>query len=355
VAVPTARGGANVSFYAVSARTADEAWAVGSRYTGSRDVTVAERWDGARWRSVPTPNPASNGSYLTDVAALSASDAWAVGYSTSGAGQAPLIERWDGSAWHVVPAPDVGSSVAYLASVAGTDGSDAWAVGYSLSEAGYYRTLVLRWGGSAWHVVPSPDVSGYANALDAVAIRSATDAWAVGYAVTDAAGSTRTLVLHWDGTAWAVSASIDPSVTANALTGVTVAGTGDAWAVGAYNDGTDNLTLIERWDGTAWTQIPGQNVAASGNVLNDVTGASPSDLWAVGYWYRTAPRGPFEALAERWDETAWRIVPTPGNAGLQAGDLAEYLQGASSAGGRVWAAGSATGTAVMLASCDPSG
>jgi hypothetical protein len=46
--------------------------------------------------------------------------------------------------------------------------------------------------------VPSPNPSSD-DQLTSVSADSATDAWAVGY---DAGTTTRTLILHWNGTAW---------------------------------------------------------------------------------------------------------------------------------------------------------
>ena len=57
-----------------------------------------------------------------------------------------------------------------------------------------------HWNGTAWSVVPSPNVGPVLTLSHGVAAVSANDVWAVGsYDVTDKA-----LVEHWDGTAWSV-------------------------------------------------------------------------------------------------------------------------------------------------------
>jgi hypothetical protein len=54
------------------------------------------------------------------------------------------------------------------------------------------RTLILQWNGTEWQRVPSPS-SGQGAVLDAAAVISCRNAWAVG-TVNGAA-----LILHWNG------------------------------------------------------------------------------------------------------------------------------------------------------------
>lgn len=53
-------------------------------------------------------------------------------------------------------------------------------------------------------VVSSPNASNLRNSLNAVAVLSASDAWAVGSYATAGNAFTATLVEHWDGTGWRV-------------------------------------------------------------------------------------------------------------------------------------------------------
>jgi hypothetical protein len=56
------------------------------------------------------------------------------------------------------------------------------------------HTLIEHWNGSAWTIVPSPNVGSGNNSLAAVAARSANDVWAVGYADKDlSSGVSRSL------------------------------------------------------------------------------------------------------------------------------------------------------------------
>jgi hypothetical protein len=84
----------------------------------------------------------------------------------------------------------------------------AWAVG----RTGTSKTLILRWNGSAWKRVPSPTPTGGGN-LRGVAATSARNAWAVG-----ASGTGKTLILRWNGSRWKQVASPTPGPSGATLT-----------------------------------------------------------------------------------------------------------------------------------------
>src|SRR5215469_14358761 len=50
----------------------------------------------------------------------------------------------------------------------------------------------------------------------------------------------------------------------------------NAWAVGHYGALTNPKTLVEHWDGTAWHRIP---VTPAAGWLNGITAASARDIW----------------------------------------------------------------------------
>ena len=134
-----------------------------------------------------------------------------------------------------------------------TSYGNAWAVGVT-NTGTVYQSLILHWNGRRWAVVPSPNPTGDTN-LIAVAAASSTDAWAVGYTnptrCSNGGPPCETAVVHWNGKAWSVTPSVNPSGTSlDVLEGVAIISGHDAWTVG-----TDNYwssTLIEHWNGTAW-------------------------------------------------------------------------------------------------------
>src|SRR6266516_4323403 len=106
VASPNA--GSSAELVAVDSKASGDAWAVGDTFdvTTSSYRTLAERWNGSVWSVVPAVNPKAN-NWLTGVTSVSATNAWAVGFATNGtwATNRTVIERWNGTSWGVVPSP----------------------------------------------------------------------------------------------------------------------------------------------------------------------------------------------------------------------------------------------------------
>jgi serine/threonine-protein kinase len=232
------------------------AWAAG--YTDSATYllrTLIMRWNGTAWTTVPSPDPgrgAGMGSYLSGVAAGPDGTAWAVGYSDSNGIISALILRWNGTTWTTVPSPSPTGS--YLSSVVVAPGGTAWAAGYTQGDTSL-RALVMRWNGTAWTTVPNPGTAG--SLLYGVTVAPDGAAWAVGCADCGAHGSTRAspkpLILRWNGTAWMAVPSPDPGP-GTYLYRVTALSGSDAWAVGI----TGGKTLILRWNGQKWSGPTGQ-------------------------------------------------------------------------------------------------
>jgi hypothetical protein len=325
-------------FKGIAMLSACEAWAVGTYYNGSTWQTLIERWNGSSWKTVPSPDPGgpANFNQLNGVAVSSARSAWAVG--SRGSPPGTLIEHWNGTAWKTAPSPNAGGPghVNTLSAVAASSASDAWAVGYYFGRIAA-QTLAVHWNGVAWQVVNSPDPagSGHANFLASVSVTSAHDAWAVGY--YEKGGINRTLIEHWNGTAWKTvpSPNAGPRASANALTGVAATSADNAWAVGSYSSGATGGTLIEHWNGSAWKIVPSPNAdgAALSSTLLAVTVTSARDAWAVG-WYVALGRS--WSLTEHWNGTAWSRVPSP-NPGAPGSTSLDAVAANSAA--NAWAVG----------------
>jgi hypothetical protein len=201
--------------------------------------------------------------------------------------------------------------------VAAVSATDAWAVGsYPPPSIGApSRTLIEHWNGTAWTQMPSPNPARSAE-LSGVAAVSATDAWAVGSYSSAGISAQRTFIEHWDGTAWSQVPS--PRSGGHYLYAVAAISPTDAWAVGS---------LIEHWNGTAWKQVPLQYPAGFAG-LYGVAAVSATDAWAVG----ADRRG---TLVEHWDGTAWKLVPSP-----SPGSIFNYLFGvAATSASNAWAVG----------------
>src|SRR6266568_6486376 len=78
------------------------------------------------------------------------------------AAQAATCTAWTGG-----QPPSVGTGGSVLAAVTVLSPCDAWAVG-RFSDADVLQTLIERWNGSAWKVVPSPSPGSAGSALSGV-------------------------------------------------------------------------------------------------------------------------------------------------------------------------------------------
>ena len=257
----------------VTAIGGTDAWAVGQLQPPQASGSpVAEHWDGTAWTAVPLPASAGE---LDGVSAVSSGDVWAVGDTS---GQGPIIRHWDGTAWAAVApaAPPAGQhpGVDRLYDVAAAPTGQVWAVGrYSDRNRPGPVTLIESWDGHAWSRVPSPSPGTLGDSLDAVATRSATDAWAVGWSAGDSGNVA--LALHWNGKAWTRSPLTLPAGNTE-LHGVTALAANDVWAVGA-NEGRP---LALHWDGTRWTALARPAITEA--TLRSVASDGAGGVWAAG-------------------------------------------------------------------------
>jgi len=301
----------------VSADSADDAWAVGSyvnNTTGVRDTLILH-WNGTAWSRVASPNPGTRFNVLNGVSAGGAKNAWAVGfYRNQAAGALPLILHWNGTSWSQVTAPASGMPQTELNGVSTVSGRNAWAAGFAgKPAAGQFATLLLHWNGTAWAPVASPNPGKTDSFLQGVSATASGGAWAVG---SYHRGTTlHTLVLQWSGTAWAQvkSASPAPAGRYNLLAGVSAIGQGHAWAVGNNPNLTTGpgQTLVLQWNGTSWPRVPSPDAGAGANVLTGVSAVSSTDVWAVGDSQPGVGSGPLRTLILHWDGTAWSQVSGP--------------------------------------------
>ena len=251
---------------------------------------------------------------LSGVSATSPTDAWAVGdqcptcnHSTT------LILRWNGTRWSLVPSPNPGPMLNGLNAVAAVSPAYAWAVGsYGNSVCATAATVILHWNGTAWVQVKSPN-AGACNELDAVTTISASNAWAVGGSCKFAVNTCHTLILHWNGITWSKVASPGSGTGGLVpLAGVSADSPSDAWAVGgtcttstcAVQD-----TLLLHWNGTAWSKVPSPNPGAVSSAHGQRRLAT--DAWAAGSYCTTSTCAVQDTLLLHWNGTPGRRCPAP--------------------------------------------
>jgi len=217
------------------------AWAVGV-------LGVVLHWDGTSWTdvtsSVTQPNPSNIfGNNLTAISASSDSDVWAVGKFTNanyvtqayalhyvkGAGQA--TGTWTTMIMDLPSVPAPNSPI--LHGVVALSPTNVWAVGENEEVPGLgLSTLIEHSNGSTWSIMTSATPGAY-PALNAVAARSASDVYAVGFNMPSINGGTQQgMILHWNGSEWSTELSATATGTFSSLYGAAAVAGGREWAVG---------------------------------------------------------------------------------------------------------------------------
>lgn len=338
-ATPNPPGPAAVSqLNGVSCSSATACTAVGFfQNSASTDLTLAEGWNGTAWSIQPTPDPADAdsfpGSVLSAISCSSAAACMAVGNYTNTAGNVvTLAESWNGTAWKIETTLNpAGATNTALAGVFCGSATDCTAVGRSFDAAGNQTAVAESWNGAAWksQVVAVPTGATGAE-LSGVSCRSASACTAVG-SYNDSSGTQVTLAESWNGTAWHVQATPDPTgATASALVGLSCRTAKACWAVGhSYDTSGTEMTLAESWNGTVWKvrATPNPAGATASYIDGGVSCSGPKACSAVGSY--TDSSGVQLTLAESWNGTAWTVKTTPNPTGA----IESQLNGVSCASG----------------------
>jgi hypothetical protein len=240
----------SVNLNGVAATTSHDVWAVGQQQADPEQLTqpLVEHWDGASWHlvsSLPLPQSAAptRGGFLNAVTRIPGTNQlWAVGGWSQWVTTAPpqlLIERWDGTTWQIVTSPPApgGAMGGSWYGVVALSATNAWAVGrYALKNPMDNHPLIGHWDGTRWQiVVASADVYGE---LDSVAAAGANDVRAAGSLLTGSGASSGNgrrvpLIERWDGTAWQIVTSPEPSGALSGSLSIATDGSGNYWAVGS--------------------------------------------------------------------------------------------------------------------------
>jgi len=303
-------GDTHTVLHSVSGTSPDDVWAVGSSHDGTLPSrTLIEHWDGTQWSIVPSPSPDTQLNELRGVAALSANDVWAVGFRGGTLNETPLetlILRWNGTSWSQVASPNVPAGANQLSGITAISANDVWAVG---SAGG--APLAIRWNGTAWSVVPVNGDRGLSTEkLTGIAGAAGNDLWAVGDGRGIFTNQTFATIRHWDGVRWtdkvcrAASRSNPPDGYEGGgpdayFTGVSAAASNDAWAVGVRGSGP----VILHWDGLAWTTVTHPRAFPNSAVLRGVATSSGGSAWSVGFLIEVDPSGsasPERTLIDRY-------------------------------------------------------
>jgi hypothetical protein len=308
-------GDVATGFFAVACTSARSCFAVGARTSAlGKTTTLAERWDGTRWRVTSAPNPArSRGSALLGVSCSGPRACTAAGSYASAAGKSlPLAERWNGRSWRIqaTPTPTSSAGSAFFSVSCGSAGSCV-AVGSYLTARGRGVLLAERWNGARWRIQPAPVPEHTAQSeflgVSCTSVRFCT---AVGAKLSQAR-VVLPFVERWTGTRWVIQHTRAPGRSVGgAYVAVSCLSSHACTAAGSVNTFGGSVTLAAARRGGPWhLQRTPNPVGTEGGVLAGVSCSSKSACTAVGGYTNGGGRG--VAFAERWNGTAWHIEGTP--------------------------------------------
>lgn len=302
----------------VAALSSTDVWAVGYDGSGTKagtwpwqaqpttaGYTYAEHYNGSNWkRNTTTVSPGDGFNTFRSTCFISSTDGWAVGfyYNTGGAAYRTLAEHWDGTQWSVVSSPNPGTNN-LLYGVACVATHDVWAVG---NKDG--NTLILHYSGSpaSWSTVTSPNPGTLQNLLDGVTCYSSGECFTVGEYKNTGQTTYSSLTIRYDGTSWSTVSSPNQGTNDNVLSSVAYVGSKSwAWAVGFY-DKPPYKTNILSWNGSSWSVATSPNQGTGNNRLRGVTTIPGSGIcagggsWAAGAYINNSV---YQTLAESYTIT----------------------------------------------------
>jgi Ser-Thr-rich glycosyl-phosphatidyl-inositol-anchored membrane family len=259
--------------------------AVGTYTNAGVGQTLVETWNGSTWTITPSPNKSTtDNNILNGIRCTSSTSCVAVGYyfDTSSSTNQTLVESWNGSAWSIITSANQPSSNNDLTAVSCTSATACTAVGVSVNGSSIAQTLIERWNGTAWSISSSPNPGIITNELNGVKCTSSTSCMAVGD-YFNASNVDQTLVERWNGSTWSVVSSPDRGTKENYLSGIGCPSTTSCAAVGvSFNASSVPQTLVETWNGTAWSIVASPNPSSTSTILSGVACTSSMSCTAVG-------------------------------------------------------------------------
>jgi hypothetical protein len=316
--------GQNATLTSIATESGPRAWAVGYRggnaFTNVGAKALIDRWNGTAWGRAATPVTPGNTALLLGVSASSATDAWAVGRTqVDKSSFEGLALHWNGRAWSVsagFPAALSSFAGASAGGVTAISPTDAYAIGNSAATA---TGSLVHWNGRAWSAVSLPlPANAHSNTtLNAISARGPDDVWIVGTFLDSARGQNETFSEHFNGSAWHVvpmplvtSSNINAFFQFNAIG---ASGSRDVWAVGdrgVIDVPSRQKTLIEHFNGTAWSVVPSPSPGSIGALSGVTISNARTSVWAVGADVRTGT-SQGRTLTLHWNGAAWKVTPSP--------------------------------------------
>ena len=210
---------------------------------------LAERWNGKSWHAQKAPAATQWFNNLAGVSCVSGSRCLAVGQAfvdARGRDSRTLAERWNGRRWRIVNSPTLRKSYQPdLMAVSCISASDCVAVGGGSSE----RSLILHWTGSQFvrETPAAPHGGDLPPVLSGVSCTTATFCMATGYLPFNGLRAEQ-----WDGNRWTMmdlpsggggSDFYDPAAV-SCPTSTTCVAAGD------YSHNRTTHVVLDKWSGS---------------------------------------------------------------------------------------------------------
>lgn len=230
------------------------------------------------------------------------------------------LARWDGSTWSAVGTSG-GNGVNNDVHALAVSGSSIYVGGVftSANIGGPVQTAnrIIQWTGSAWGVVGSGGGNGTNQTVHALAATGSNVYVGGEFTQVNAGASiSANYVAVWNGSNWLALGSGAGNGVNNFVTAFAVAGGGNVFVGGDFNNANVGPTpvLAQRvalWNGSAWSNL-GSGVSGTVRALRIFAG----NLYAGGLFNSvgSAPLVTAHNLA-RWDGSAWTDVGTDGGEG----------------------------------------
>jgi hypothetical protein len=253
----------------------------------------------AAWTRATTPEVSGTG-LLTGVSCVSRSFCVAVGSRLHRLVSHTLVERWDGTSWRIMPTVGPADSRSNLTGVSCVSPAFCAAVGSHFTDGGS-RGLIEIWNGTSWRVTPTAG-SPVTYALAGVSCTSPSFCVAVG---TTHGGVSQPLVQTWRGKGWSLAAG-QRSRGAASLAGVSCVAGPFCVAVGQRSSGSVVSTFAESFDGTR----PRAERSPSVSSFSSLAGVSClMREWCVAVGGHYHGQGTETLVLRR--ERAWSLRPSP--------------------------------------------
>ena len=277
--------------------------------------TLAEIWNGHSWRVLNTPNPADHPlkSEFSAVSCASNANCLAVGYSTGSQGsEVPQIQGWNGASWKAVAAPQPATKDGYLVlrGVSCPTTGFCKVAGSLEFASGASQAFAADWNGSKWSDLTTFGPTGPKQTSDfeSVSCYRADACTAVG----DQPGTTSPpLIERWDGRSWhSEHVAVGSGISSVALFSVSCATSDRCAASGSFSDSKQHsFPYAAVWQGSGWKSqlLPGLPAPSTLSVLWGIGCGSANRCLAAGD-YSVTSTGASPVLADEWDGSTWHNV-----------------------------------------------